>query len=320
MKSCRVAFIGAGYTAREHVRAFKALPNVELAGIYSRTRERAETLAKEFGIAKVCSSVEELHEQTRADLVVVTVKELSMGEIAKRCFEFPWMVLTEKPLGFNLANALEIHAVAQARKRRVYVAFNRRMMSSTIAVSDQLVEAKGPRFIKVQDQENQAQALQVGQPEEVVRNWMFANSIHIVDYLRVFGRGAVSQVRAVVPWNPAQPGVVVVHVEFDSGDTGLYEGIWHAPGPWAISATVPGQRWELRPLEQAVTQELGKPVAPLPLDESDKSFKPGYRLQAEVAAAIAMGETHPRASRLATIDDSLETMRLIDRLFTAKRS
>ena len=45
----KVAFVGAGYMATEHMRAFASLPDVEIAGIYSRTRERAEKLAALYG-------------------------------------------------------------------------------------------------------------------------------------------------------------------------------------------------------------------------------------------------------------------------------
>ena len=41
----KVAYVGAGYMAKEHIKAFADMPEVALAGIYSRTRERAEGLA-----------------------------------------------------------------------------------------------------------------------------------------------------------------------------------------------------------------------------------------------------------------------------------
>ena len=41
----KVAFIGAGYMAEEHMRAFASLSDVTIAGIHSRTRERADKLA-----------------------------------------------------------------------------------------------------------------------------------------------------------------------------------------------------------------------------------------------------------------------------------
>jgi predicted dehydrogenase len=67
--SCEVAVIGAGYTAREHIRALRDIPGVQVAAIQSRTRSRAEALAGEFGINAVCDSILELYERSRAALV-----------------------------------------------------------------------------------------------------------------------------------------------------------------------------------------------------------------------------------------------------------
>jgi predicted dehydrogenase len=312
-RKCRVAIVGAGYTAREHVRAF-ADAGVEIAGIHSRTRARAEALAKEFSIAHVCDSVAELHERTQADLVVVTVVELSMNAVAKACFEFPWTVLLEKPAGYNVEDAQSIHAAATARKRNVFVALNRRSLSATLAVKAQLALQAGTRFIKVQDQQSQARALAGGQPPIVVENWMFANSIHTIDYFRQFARGALKAVEPIRAYNAKAPDVVLLHLTFDSGDHGLYEGMWHGPGPWAVAVTTAEQRWELRPLEQGVTQRLGAPPQPLEVDRWDADFKPGFRRQAEWAVAAATGGDR---GSLATLDDSLETMRLVHAMFTA---
>jgi len=50
---CRVAFVGGGATIREHVRAFAAVPNVEIVGLTNRTRDRAEAIAAELGVPLV---------------------------------------------------------------------------------------------------------------------------------------------------------------------------------------------------------------------------------------------------------------------------
>src|ERR1041385_1274629 len=97
---CKVAIVGAGNMAREHIRAFMDVPGVVVAGIHSRTRARAESLAAEFGIGHVCDSAAELYDRTRADLVVVTVSETSANPVARTCFEFPWTILLEKPPGY----------------------------------------------------------------------------------------------------------------------------------------------------------------------------------------------------------------------------
>src|SRR5687768_8726562 len=123
--------------AREHARAFAALPDAQLVGIHSRTRPRAEELAAQYQISSVCGSVQELFECTRAGLVVVTVSELSMSEVSRSCFDYPWTVLLEKPAGYDLADAKAIHAAALAAGRSAFVALNRRHYSATrAAVAD----------------------------------------------------------------------------------------------------------------------------------------------------------------------------------------
>ncbi len=80
-----VAIIGAGNMAAEHARAFADIPQVCLAGVHSRTRARAEALAEKYSIAGVYDSVDDLYRATRADLVIVTVFELSMKAVARAC-------------------------------------------------------------------------------------------------------------------------------------------------------------------------------------------------------------------------------------------
>jgi predicted dehydrogenase len=307
----RVAVVGAGYTAREHVRAFADVQGVVVAGIYSRTRARAEALAGEFGIETVAGSVPELYEKTRAELVVVAVPELAMNAVSKASFGFPWAALLEKPPGYCPADAQDIRAAAQAASARVFVGLNRRFIGATATALEQAAGRPGARYIRVQDQQNPVGARAAGQPPEVVDHWMYANSIHTVDYLRVFGRGGIVGVRRVVPWNPAAPGVVVAEVRFSSGDLGLYEAIWNGPGPWAVAVTVPGNRWELRPLERLEIQELGGAKFPADVSPWDTHFKPGFRAQAEAVVAAARG----LPSRAVSIADAGETMALISDIY-----
>jgi predicted dehydrogenase len=301
--------------AREHARAFADVPGVALDGIHSRTRERAERIAREFRIPHVCDSVDSLHERTNANLVVVAVSELAANPVARACFRFPWAVLLEKPPGHHLADAEDIASAAREHRKRAYVALNRRFLSSTRAVRARLDRLAGPRFIEAQDQQDQGAALAAGHPEAVVRNWMYANSIHVIDCLRFFGRGRVVAVRPILPWNPAKPGTVATLIEFTSGDSGLYIGIWDGPGPWAVSISAPAERWELRPLEHASFQVRGeRRIEVVEMDAWDRAFKPGFRLQAEMAVRAALGQ----ASEAVPLEDALQTMKLVHSIFEAR--
>ncbi|HXT16699.1 MAG TPA: Gfo/Idh/MocA family oxidoreductase [Gemmatimonadaceae bacterium] len=308
----RVAIIGAGGMAREHARAFRAVPGVQVAGIFGRTHARAESLAAEFGIPSICDSVAELYEKTHARLVVVAVSELSTRGIVDEARQFPWTLLLEKPPGYDLADAEAIRAALAASGRRAFVGMNRRFYGSTRAVTDDLNHIDGPRLIAVRDQEDPEEARAAGRPEQVVANWMYANSIHLIDFFRFLGRGTIERVEPVVPYDPAAPRFVISTITYSSGDVGLYEGIWNAPSPWVVSVTTAQKRWELRPIETAQFQLRGeRRLTPVAATAWDTDFKAGFRMQAEQAVRAARGEP----SESITLDDALLTMRLIARIF-----
>jgi len=310
--TCDVAIVGAGLMSREHVRAFQVIPGVSITGIFSRTRAKAEALAVEFGIAHVCDSIYELFDKTNARLVVVSVPELSANAVCTACFEYPWTALIEKPAGYDPADAAAIVAIAGRKRRRAYVALNRRHYGSTRAVLADLANHPGPRLIKVQDQEDRVRALLAGQPRLVVDNWMYANSIHLIDYFTFLGRGKIIDVSPVIRWNRGAPGYAAARITFDSGDLGLYEAVWEGPGPWSVSVNTPDKRWEMRPLESATFQLAGKRVLePMETGNWDTLFKPGLRRQAELAAQAALGAD----TELPTLRDALETMRLVKAIY-----
>jgi predicted dehydrogenase len=310
---CKVAIIGAGNMAKEHIRALKDVPGVRLVGIHSRTRSKAKVLAEEFNIERVFDSIAELYTQTHADLVVVTVFEMAMNSVSKKCFEFPWTVLLEKPPGYNLEDAQDIAEYAKKQKSKVFVGLNRRFLSSTRAALNDLSHNSNPRYIHVQDQQDLAVASELGHPDIVVNNWMYANSIHLIDYFSIFGRGKVITVTPIFQWNPNTSRVVAAKVEFSSGDIGLYEGIWKGPGPWAVTITTPDKRWEMRPLEQANFQNRGeRTLHSIDIHPWDLKFKPGFRLQAANAVAAAL----EKKSESPTLENAMRTMQIIREIYT----
>lgn len=309
----KVAVVGAGGMAREHLRAFDAMDEVSVRGIYSRTRQRAEALAAEFHIPSVCASVEALYVQTQADLVIIAVSELALHGLCTEAFKYPWTCLLEKPAGYNLRDAEAIAAEARMAERVAFVGLNRRHYASTRAVLTDLGRSEAPRLIQVYDQEDPAPRLR-DRPAEVVRNWMYANSIHVIDYLTIFGRGEIRAVTPVVKWNPSEPRFVAAKIEYSSGDIGLYTAVWNGPGPWSASVTTQQRRWELRPLEQGVVQVHGsRKLEPLPADRWDTDFKPGLRRQAEEAVRAVLGLSHS----LPTLDEGLKSVKLVHAIYGA---
>jgi predicted dehydrogenase len=237
---------------------------------------------------------------------------MSIRSVGEQAVAFPWTILMEKPPGKDLDEALYLESLAQQHGRTIYVGLNRRFLGSTEAVLNDIDSRDEPRFVRVEDQQSLETARIIGHPEEIVQRWMYANSIHLMDYLRSLCRGSVTKVTPITPWTPNAPTYVLAAVEFDSGDVGLYESTWNGPGPWTVTVNTPGRRWELRPLEQAKFINAGeRALNEVPATDADKNFKPGFQRQAEEVLKAVRGEP----SRAPTLASAIETMRMISAIF-----
>jgi len=308
----RVAVIGAGYMAAEHLRAFAACPVVQLVGVHSRSTARAEALAQAYPGVAVFPSIQALYAHTTADLVVIAVPELACRAVCEEAFHHPWTLLIEKPVGHTLAEARLIEQLAIAHGARAYVALNRRFYGSTLQLQQALQGIEAPRVVTILDQEDAAGALAAGQPPEVVRNWMFANSIHLIDYFSQLCRGDHVSTQVLTPWDPAAAGPVIAQLQFSSGDLGLYQAVWNAPGPWSVAVSTPPLRAELRPIEQLSLQRARSRMTELqPADPLDQQFKPGLLRQAQAAIQAARGD----ATTLPSLAEAMHSMALVASIY-----
>jgi predicted dehydrogenase len=308
-----VAVIGSGYMASEHIKAFNSLPNVAVKGLYSRNIEKATKLANELNVPFVSQSIDHLYEMTKAQLVVVAVSETAVPSLIAPLCQFPWTLLMEKPVGLNLQESLMIQEKAKATNTSILVAMNRRFYHATQMVSQALIErAPLKRFIQVQDYQCLETARSFNPPQAVIDNYMYANSIHLVDYFNIFCRGQVKDVQVVQPWNSQRLNPVIAHIQYDSGDEGLYQGIWHGPGPWSVSIVTEDAYYEMRPLEKAFVRTCAeRALNALPTSADDTDFKPGLRKQAQHAIQFVQEQEN----RSTTLAESMRTMQLIHQIY-----
>lgn len=308
----RVAFIGAGNMAYEHIKAFHDSSEVMLVGIHSRTINKAVDLAARFNITHVCRAIEDLYYATKADVVVISVSVLETEEICKKAFLFPWKVLVEKPVGHTFESASRIASEADRTGCDVFVALNRRHYSSTQTALKELENNHQNRIVDVFDQEDSNVALGSGHPRVVVENWMYANSIHLIDYFSLLCRGQVQKIEHIIRWNPSNPNAILAKLDFSSGDVGVYRAIWNAPGPWSVAVTTKTVRLEMRPLEVLSRQLHGsRKIESIETNSWDLCFKPGLRMQVEEVIKAVRG----KKNSLPTLCDSLVTMRLIKEIY-----
>lgn len=309
----KIGIVGTGYMALEHIRAFSAVEGANISGIYGRSLEKALDLKEKFGIGSVCKSIDDLY-QTGAQLVVICVSELASVEIIEECAIHDWKILCEKPIAPNLEAALCLKSKIESRLGDVYVAHNRRFYSSIIGAIEALDRSTDQRIIRISDQEDTIAAKATGVPDLILKNWMYANSIHLIDLFHVFGRGAVQNIEAIYDIVIGDTRFFEVRLDFDSGDIGIYQACWNAPSPWSVQVSTPDIHLNMSPIETAQFQLAGSRAwNDISVHSSDVNFKPGLVSQAIEAVKAASG----RPSKLVTLTQSLETMKLISRIYSS---
>lgn len=311
-KPIKVAIVGAGSMALEHIKAFQSLEDVEICGIFSRTLDKASTLASLYHIPLVADSLDELFHKTHADLVVVTVFEMAMRDTLIACSAYPWTIFAEKPTGYTLDQAKDVQR--NTKSSNIYVGLNRRFLSSSLYLKNKLDELGSNRLIKVQDQQDLNLAKSIGHPESVCEHWMYANSIHLVDYFSYLCRGDVNEIQHILPYcdDPKSKCMMLIHLKFTSGDEGIYEALWQRPGPWAVTAWCDDMRFDARPLER-LSYQVGwdRTVHEVPVDVIDQTYKPGFVRQSMDVIKAIKGEI----TSSPTLTDAIKTMTLIHSLY-----
>lgn len=308
----RICIIGAGYMAEEHIKAFLDITGVEITGIFSRTKSKAAILAKKYSIGCVYESITQMYTHETPDGVVAAVPELEVAKVCSEIFKYPWISLIEKPAGYNYEDAVRISNAAKMSLHKSFVAFNRRHYSSTRTLMNGIKDNPDLRLVHILDQENQEAALAAGQPKLVVDNWMYANSIHLVDFFNLLCRGTVESIEKLMPWKPNASNFMITKINYSSGDIGIYEAVWNAPGPWSVTVNTRENRWELRPIERVSCQpKNSRSAEEFEAHPYDINFKPGLRVQAEEFVRACVGA----ATKLPTLDDGVKTMNLVKLIY-----
>ena len=117
MKKIKVAIIGAGNMANEYLKVLSSNKYVELSGIFSRTFIKAEALKKKYKIKKNLKSPEELFEETKSHIVIVTVPGDKMFSLCSSVLNFPWLIFIEKPPGLNFKEYLKLIKLSKLHKK-----------------------------------------------------------------------------------------------------------------------------------------------------------------------------------------------------------
>src|SRR5918994_1204735 len=109
-----IGIIGTGFARTTQIPGFRDCMGAKIVAIASRKRERAEAVAKEFGIEYVADDWQELIAHKDVDLVSIVTPPSTHMEIALAALDQRKAVLCEKPMALNAGEAARMVAKANA--------------------------------------------------------------------------------------------------------------------------------------------------------------------------------------------------------------
>ncbi|MER1966282.1 Gfo/Idh/MocA family oxidoreductase [Castellaniella sp. GW247-6E4] len=133
----RIGLIGVGHIGAVHARNIARHPELTLAASYSRSPQRREAFAAEFG-GRAARDLADVFEAPDVDAVMIASSTDSHSALLRQAARSGKPVFCEKPIDLSLDEARRAVTVARDCGARIMMGFNRRYEESHAAVRDQV--------------------------------------------------------------------------------------------------------------------------------------------------------------------------------------
>lgn len=312
----QVLLVGAGGMAQTYAAVLKAMDITPK--VIGRGAASAATFAQATGIAPGTGDLAAQLADIEPDAVaIVTVNAHALAETTRILMAHGVKrLLVEKPAALDLEEMAMLQAAAKAAGAEVYVAYNRRFLSSVMEADRMIAEDGGVISLRFDFSEPARRIGALGKHPRELATWFYGNSTHVVDLaFHFFGAPEALDARIAgqngVDWHP-QAGVFTGFGHRADGATIAWHANWVSPGRWGMEVLTRERRIILQPLEKLRVQThdsfAEKDVV---LDDADDlAFKPGLLRQ---TAAFLTGAD---ADRLITLDDHAAQMAFFEAIRT----
>ena len=109
----KIGIVGCGLNSDYHINFARSYPDANIIGVVDKDQRKASVCAERFGIPKVCSSIKELIEYSKPDVIHIVTPPPAHYSLAKEAIEFKCHVLVEKPITLNAQEARELYDLAK---------------------------------------------------------------------------------------------------------------------------------------------------------------------------------------------------------------
>jgi predicted dehydrogenase len=124
MNLLRIAIIGCGKIADQHVLAARRVGDCEVVALCDREILMAKQLGERFGVAACFADAAEMLRSAKPDVVHITTPPQGHFALAKLCLEAGCHVYLEKPFTVTAPEAAELIGLAEGRKLKLTAGHN----------------------------------------------------------------------------------------------------------------------------------------------------------------------------------------------------
>ena len=275
-----------------------------------RNKKKLKNFAKKNLIKNYLFDIDLAYKKFTPDVVVVAITETSLIKVIEKIIKYPWLCLCEKPVGFNYNESQVIYKKIQKfKKKNFFVSLNRRFYYGTLCAKKLLKNFKGKIEIYINDQVDRNILKKLGIKRKIINNYMYAYSVHLIDYIRVFCRGKLISIKNINLLNK-KPKILISKMKFSSGDRAIYTSVYDVMSPWYVIIRANKKIFSMKPLEHFFFSNQKK-FYDKEVNLIDKKFKPGLKRQAYQILNYFNKKKH----HLTPIQNYLKTVFLINKIY-----
>jgi predicted dehydrogenase len=284
------------------------MDGVRAVGITSRTISKVEKLAETYAIEQVYENIDSLIKKCTLDALMILVSANQIYDVAVNLIPAGIPLFLEKPLGLLPEQTKTLTGLANKHGTKNMVGFNRRYYSIFHKGLEIINQNGGLLGLAVEGHERFWKIAERDIPDEIRQNWIYCNSTHTIDLLRLFG-GEVEQINALKNSVKEKTGdQFVASMEFESGALGSYTSHWFSPGGWSVTLYGEGVTVKFKPLEKGIWIDTDFQQHDIMPDEVDIKYKQGFYKQME--AFVNMVRTGMLETPAMDLAEALKTMEL----------
>jgi len=220
--------VGCGLFGESHLQAFRMIPQARIEAVFDTVPERAERLAREFQIPKVCASLDELCGLPEIQAVDVVTPEQLHREPVLTALARGKHVFVEKPLATDLDHCAQMIEAAAQADRYLMVGHVLRFETKYAMLREKVASGALGEVVSVHGRRNRRQA----DLQRYCRaHLVLETGIHDIDMMLWCVGKPVRRVRGYER-QASQAGCPDTFwgiLEFEGGAIGVVETIWMLP-------------------------------------------------------------------------------------------